>query len=312
LLLVLWLNAPLRERIAAHLANEDWMFMTDHNGSQSPQSEDWAGEMGLKWLANLSLFEEMIAPIGSALLARADYQAGETVIDLGCGGGATTIAIAKAVADTGRVMGIDISPDLIAAAQERARQSGQSNIEFTCSDATIVELRDAPYDRLFSRFGSMFFEEPQIAFSHLHSLLKKGSRIDLAVWGPPRDNLWMMEMMGIVKNHVDVPKAIPRAPGPFAFEEVQYLEEILCGSGFGAVDVTAYEGLQPVGGLGASPDQAVTFALTSMAAGRLLREAGDAVFEAARQEMKELFAKHYIPGEGVMMRGKAWLVSALS
>ena len=286
--------------------------MTDQNVSQNPHSDDWAGEMGLKWLANLSLFEEMIAPIGSALLARADYQPGETVIDLGCGGGATTIAIAKIVTDTGRVMGIDISPDLIAAAQERARQSGHANIGFTCSDATIAELPDAPYDRLFSRFGSMFFDEPQVAFSHLHGLLKQGARIDLAVWGPPRDNLWMMEMMGVVKNHVDVPKAIPRAPGPFAFEEVQYLEEILFGSGFGAVDVTAYEGLQPVGGLGASPDQAVTFALTSMAAGRLLREAGDAVFEAARQEMTELFAKHYIPGEGVMMRGKAWLVSALS
>lgn len=159
--------------------------MTDPNGPENPQSEDWAGEMGLKWLANLSLFEEMIAPIGNALLARADYQPGETVIDLGCGGGGTTIAIAKQVADAGRVMGIDISPDLIAAAQERDGESGYSNVGFTCSDASIVELSDAPYDRLFSRFGSMFFDEPQIAFSHLHGLLKKGGRIDLAVWGPP-------------------------------------------------------------------------------------------------------------------------------
>lgn len=119
-------------------------------------------------------------------------------------------------------------------------------------------------------------------------------------------------MMGVVKNHVEVPKAIPRAPGPFAFEDVQYLEETLCGSGFGEVEIMAYEGLQPFGGLGASPDQAVTFALTSMAAGRLLREAGDAVFKAASQELAELFAEHHIPGEGVMMRGKAWLVSALS
>ena len=79
--------------------------------------EDWAGDMGLKWLASLSLFEEMIAPIGDALLGRADYRDGETVIDLGCGGGATTLAIAQSVAPTGQVMGVDISPDLVAAAR---------------------------------------------------------------------------------------------------------------------------------------------------------------------------------------------------
>jgi ubiquinone/menaquinone biosynthesis C-methylase UbiE len=286
--------------------------MTDHNEPENPQSEDWAGEMGLKWLANLSLFEEMIAPIGNALLARADYQPGETVIDVGCGGGATTLAIGQAVGDTGRATGIDISPDLIAAAQERAGKIGHANVGFTCSDAAFIQLQDTPYDRLFSRFGSMFFDEPQIAFSHLRSLLKKGGRIDLAVWGPPRENLWMMEMMSVVKNHVEVPRAIPRAPGPFAFEDLEYLEEILTSSGFSEMDVVAYEGLQPFGGEGASPEQAVEFALTSMAAGRLLREQGDAVLEAASEEMAELFARHHIAGEGVMMRGKSWLVSALA
>lgn len=286
--------------------------MTDRKEPENAQPEDWAGEMGQKWLANLSLFEEMIAPIGSALLAKADYQPAENVIDIGCGGGATTIAIAKKVASSGSAMGVDISPDLIAAAQERAQESHCNNVDFTCSDASTVQLSEAPYDRLFSRFGSMFFDEPLSAFAHMHSLLKKGGRIDLAVWGPPRENLWMMEMMGVVKNHVEVPKAIPRAPGPFAFEDLEYLNEVLSSSGFGEVDVTAYEGLQPFGGVGASPEQAVKFALTSMAAGRLLREEGDAVFDAASQEMTELFAQHHKPGEGVMMRGKAWFVSALA
>jgi trans-aconitate methyltransferase len=126
--------------------------------------EDWAGDMGLKWLASLSLFEEMIAPIGDALLARADYQAGETVIDLGCGGGATTLAIAQAVAPSGKVMGVDISPDLVSAARERAVKSSVPNIEFTCADASTVQLVDAPYDRLFSRFGSMFLKTRSARF----------------------------------------------------------------------------------------------------------------------------------------------------
>ena len=274
--------------------------------------EDWAGEMGLKWLASLSLFEEMIAPVGDALLARANYQAGETVIDLGCGGGATTLAIALAVAPSGRVMGVDISPDLIAAAQKRGLESGATNIEFTCADASAVQLPDAPYDRLFSRFGSMFFDDPVSAFSNLHGLVRKGGRIDLAVWGPPRDNLWMMEMMGVVRNHVEVPPAVPRAPGPFAFEDLEYLGEILNCSGFTDVDVSAYEGLQPVGGVGATPEKAVEFAFASMAVGRLLSDKGDAIFAAASKELTEVFAEHHVPGKGVLMQGKAWLVSAIA
>lgn len=285
------------------------------NQGQQPEElkpEDWAGEMGLKWLASLSLFEEMIAPIGDALLARADYQDGETVIDLGCGGGATTIAIASTVAPSGKVMGVDISPDLVAAAQERAAKSDAKNIEFTHADASTVQLPDAPYDRLFSRFGSMFFEDPTSAFTNLHGLVRKGGRIDLAVWGPPRDNLWMMEMMGVVRNHVEIPPAVPRAPGPFAFEDLEYLGEILDGSGFTNVDVVAYEGLQPVGGVGATPEKAVEFVFASMAVGRALSDKGDAIFAAASRELTDVFARHHVPGKGVMMQGRAWLVSAIA
>ncbi len=283
--------------------------------AQQPQElkpEDWAGEMGLKWLASLSLFEEMIAPIGEALLVRADYQDGETVIDLGCGGGATTLAIGSAVAPSGKVMGLDISPDLVAAAQGRAAKSGASNIEFTCADAATVQLPDAPYDRLFSRFGSMFFEDPVRAFTNLHGLVRKGGRIDVAVWGPPRDNLWMMEMMGVVRNHVEIPPAVPRAPGPFAFEDLEYLGGILDGSGFSDVDIVAYEALQPVGGIGATPEQAVAFAFASLAVGRALNDKGDAVIDAASQELADLFARYHVPGKGVMMKGKVWLVSAIA
>jgi len=248
--------------------------------------EDWAGEMGLKWLASLSLFEEMIAPIGGALLDRADYRDGEKVIDLGCGGGATTLAIAQKVAPTGKVMGVDISPDLVAAARERAVQSGAMNIAF--------------------------FDEPIRAFSHLHGLLRKGGRIDLAVWGPPRDNLWMMAMMGVVRNHIEVPPAVPRAPGPFAFEDLEYLGEVMDGSGFTKVDVVAYDGLQPVGGIGATPEKAVEFAFNSLAVGRLLNDKSDAIREAASKELADVFARHHVPGKGVMMQGKAWLVSAIA
>jgi ubiquinone/menaquinone biosynthesis C-methylase UbiE len=273
------------------------------------KGEDWAGEMGERWLANLDRFEGMIAPIGAALLAQAGYQPGERVLDLGCGGGATTLAIAEAVGAEGAALGLDVAPMLIACAQERAAAAG-STARFVCADAATAALGKPPFDRLFSRFGSMFFEAPVAAFTNLRTMLKPGAQIDLAVWAAPRDNLWMMEMMGVVRQHIEIPPAIPRTPGPFAFEELAYLEEVLTGAGFSDMAVTAYEGLQPVGGPGASPQEATDFVLAAMAAGRVLEEHDPAVRDAARADLLALFTRHHREEEGVMLRAKAWLVRA--
>ena len=279
-------------------------------GDSSPEAlkgEDWAGEMGARWLASLDRFEGMIAPIGEALLARAAYVPGERVLDLGCGGGVTTLAIAEGVGPEGAALGLDIAPMLVAQAEQRAAAAG-SAARFVCADAATATLDEPPFDRLFSRFGSMFFEEPLAAFVNLRLMLRPGARIDLAVWAHPRDNLWMMEVMGVVRQHVEIPPAIPRAPGPFAFEDLTYLEEILTGAGFDGIDVAAYEGRQPVGGPAASPPEAVDFVLSSMAAGRVLDQAGAAIRDAARGDLLDLFAQRHVPGEGVMMGCKAWLV----
>jgi SAM-dependent methyltransferase len=281
-------------------------------GEPAPEAlkgEDWAGEMGARWLASLDRFEGMIAPIGAALLQRAAYHAGERVLDLGCGGGVTTLAIAEIVGPQGAALGLDVAPMLIERARHRASAAG-SSARFVCADAASAHLDTPPFDRLFSRFGSMFFEAPVPAFANLKTMLKPGARIDLAVWAHPRDNLWMMEVMGVVRRHIDIPPAVPRAPGPFAFEDLAYLEEVLTGAGFGETDVAPYEGLQPVGGPGASPLAAVEFVLTSMAVGRVLDEAGAAIRDAARADLIALFTDRHVEGEGVMMPAKAWLVRA--
>ncbi|MDM7957960.1 class I SAM-dependent methyltransferase [Blastomonas sp.] len=271
------------------------------------KGEDWAGEMGVKWLTHMDRFEGMIAPIGDALLARAAIAPGERVIDLGCGGGLTSLAAAKATGPDGAVLGLDISLDLIDAARRRAEN--HPNVSFVCADAATVAL-DAPYDRLISRFGSMFFAEPYAAFANLHALIKPGGRIDLAIWAAPRDNPWMMELMGVARSHIDIPSPDPRAPGPFAFADLEYVRGILAHAGFSAPDIEAYQGKQAIGGAGASPDEAADFALASMAIGRALAEAGDDVLARARADLVSLFGQRHVPGKGVMMANKVWLVSA--
>lgn len=279
------------------------------DAASTPPVEDWAGEMGARWLAGIDRFESMIAPVGDALLARAAFMPGDRVLDLGCGGGATSLTIAASVGPAGAVTGVDVSPDLVARARERAQAASVANVTFACVDAAIYRA-DAPFDRMVSRFGSMFFPQPAAAFSNLHGCLKPAGRIDLAVWGPPRDNPWMMEMMGVLRRHIDVPPAVPRAPGPFAFEDADYLTQVLTEAGFGDVDIVAWQGLQPVGGAGASAEDAADFALTSLAAGRLLEGRDEDLRRRVRGDLLELFTGHHVVGRGVMMAGKVWLVAA--
>jgi SAM-dependent methyltransferase len=277
--------------------------------TEALKGEDWAGEMGARWLASLDRFEGMIAPIGTALLSQANYHPGERVLDLGCGGGATTLAIAEAVGPEGAALGLDVAPMLVDRARQRAAEAG-SPARFVCADAATAKLDEPPFDRLFSRFGSMFFEAPVPAFTNLRAMLQPGARIDLAVWAAPRDNLWMMEVMGTVRQHIEIPPATPRAPGPFAFEDLTYLEDVLTTAGFSGMEVATYEGRQPLGGPGAAPEEAVDFVLSSMAVGRVLDQAGPDIRAAARADLEGLFTARHVPGEGVLMGCKVWLVTA--
>lgn len=287
------------------------MTNAPNNPVSPPSTEDWAGEMGARWLAGIDQFESMIAPIGDALLEGAAFTTGERVLDLGCGGGATSLEIARMVGPGGSVTGIDISPDLIAKARARADAEAVRNLTFECVDAAIYRP-DVLFDRMVSRFGCMFFPQPTEAFSNLHGCLKPGARIDLAVWGPPRDNPWMMEMMGVLRRHIDVPPAVPRAPGPFAFEDTDYLSAIVMEAGFTDLDIVPRDGLQPIGGVGASPETAVKFAMSSLAAGRLMAEQPEEVRLLVEEDLQALFARHYLERQGVMMAGMVWLVTAVS
>ncbi|WP_414902639.1 class I SAM-dependent methyltransferase [Sphingomonas flavalba] len=279
--------------------------------SNALAAHDWAGDAGVRWLAQLDRFESMIEPIGNALLAQAGYAPGETVIDVGCGGGRTTQQIATAVGNGGRVLGLDISTDLVAAAGDRARRAGHTNIRFEQGDAATAMPGGAPFDRLFSRFGLMFFPHPYPAFANLRRMLRPGGRLDIAVWAPVADNPWRREVVQVISSHIALPPPQPRSPGPFALGEQSYATDLLQSAGFRAIRFNAWTGGQSIGGPGSSPESAADFVLSAMQIGDLVQAQGAEIRAAIRADLVAMFERHHTDG-GVRMDAKAWLIGALA
>ena len=136
--------------------------------------EDWIGRVGSEWARHEGALERLLGPAAAAGLDALSARPGEHVLDLGCGSGASTQTIADAVGSTGLVVGLDVSPDLLALA--RAKVSGHSNVEMRLEDAQTAALGEQKFDALFSRFGSMFFDEPVVALANVRRSVKAGGR----------------------------------------------------------------------------------------------------------------------------------------
>jgi SAM-dependent methyltransferase len=283
--------------------------MTEPNPSTISPETLWAGQSGERWLTNVDRLEEMLEPIGQALIELGAFQQGEQIIDVGCGAGAMSISIAQKVGLAGAVTGLDISPVLVAEATKRAQDLGLENLNFVLGDAAIVELPLAQADCLVSRFGVMFFSDPHAAFTHLHGFLKPGGKMVFACWAPLLQNLWRLEVGNIINAHFPLPTPITHAPGPFAFDEPLYVQEILQTAGFKDIKISPWQNNLCIGGAGSNTESAAEFLLKAVGIAQLPEDLPAKIRIAIHHELKERL-KTFEAKDGVQMPAAAWLVSA--
>jgi SAM-dependent methyltransferase len=267
----------------------------------------WNGPGGQRWANRQQTQDVVLAPIADLLIDRARPTAGERVIDVGCGSGATTIAFARKVAPSGHAFGVDISGPMLA----RARESAPTElpVEFVLADATVYPFDPASFDLLASRFGVMFFADPAMSFSNMRKALRPSGRLAFVCWREPRENPFFMAPLQAVYKHVPkLPPQGPEDPGPFAFASEARVHRILGEAGFTGIAMEPCDLALDVA-IGRGIDAAVQGALEIGPASRALEGHPEDVRAAATNSIREALAV-YAKGETVPLPASIWIVTA--
>lgn len=278
------------------------------NDAPSPnaaQIEYWNTVGGAAWAKYNDLLDRQINPLGNEVMRALDLKPGENVLDIGCGCGQTTAAIANRVGSTGSATGVDISAPMLEIARSRPIRDNEGRIEFKQVDVQTDDLGTERYDVAFSRFGVMFFSEPVVAFRNVHKALRPCGRLGFVCWQPLALNPWMLEPLEAVRPLLppsDPPD--PLAPGPFAFADPDRVRRILSDSEFKDIDITAFH--TAIGG--GSVDETLQTALRIGPVGRALAEHRELLPEFIGP-IREVLERYLTPS-GVLMPASAWIVRA--
>ena len=203
----------------------------EHKFKNIEQSEYWNEKSGPKWVKLDDSLNERFSILTDELFNRASIKEGDCILDIGCGGGQTSYKAKMLVGLSGYVMGADISETLLNFT--RSKFSKTNNLEFNLCDVQTFKFNPNNFDKVISRFGVMFFENPEEAFQNIYLSMKSGGKITFVCWSSFFKNEFFTEGCNIIENytHEKLPK-ITRDPGPFAFSEKDYINRILTSSGF--------------------------------------------------------------------------------
>jgi SAM-dependent methyltransferase len=268
----------------------------------------WNGGGGGRWVERQAALDGMLAPINELLIDRAAIQAGERVVDIGCGCGATTIAAAERVGSNGSVHGIDVSAAMLIRANELAPQ--EAPVSFVQGDAMVHHFNAASCDLIVSRLGVMYFADPVRGFLNIRNALHSEGRVAFAAWRDLRDNPWALEPLQAAYDHVPkLPGLSPYAPDDFAFASQDWLEHVVSEAGLRRIRLERCDLTLDISG-GQGLEGAALSALAIGPASRAVEGQPPEAVAAAAGAISEALSG-YARGVAVMVPASVWIVTAV-
>jgi SAM-dependent methyltransferase len=268
------------------------------------QASLWNGLGGRGWVEAQATLDRLLQPFEDSLLDAAAVRAGSRVLDVGCGTGSTTLAVARRVGAAGRAVGVDISEPMLALARERAERD-RLPATFVCADAQVHAFEPASFDTIVSRFGVMFFDDPVRAFANLRRAARPGAELRFMAWRSGAENPFMTTAERAAAPLLpDLPPRDPNGPGQFAFADPERVRRILGESGWTGVEIAPND---PVCTL---PEPDLTRYLIRLGPlGRVLQDADEPTRARIMAVVRPAFAP-FVHGNEVRFTAACWMVTA--
>jgi len=274
--------------------------------SDVDQAALWNGGAGLAWVEAQELLDRLFTPFEKLLVEAVRARSGLRVLDVGCGTGSTTLAVARSLGANGRCVGVDISEPMIAAARARAERQ-QILASFVCADAQSHAFAPASVDTIISRFGVMFFDDSVRAFANLRRAARDGAQLQLVAWRSPAENPFMTAAeRAAAPLFPSMPPRRPDAPGQFAFADQRRVQGILEQSGWVEID------LQPIDVACAFPKTELDRYMTRLGPlARILDSADEQTRKRVIGTVRPAFDP-YAHGDEIRFNAACWMIGARS
>ena len=288
----------------------------------------WNGDGGRKWAERDELMAGVLAPISDALLTRVAPRRARTALDVGCGGGSNTLQLLQHLDNPTHILGIDVSAPLLEVARARVAERGaaplqtaplrtaaprtaSARIGFLRADAATHDFGDWRFDVLFSRFGVMFFDDPVAAFAQLRRAAHRNAGLAFCCWQALDKNPWTALPLKAALTVLPAPEPVaPHSPGPFAFADAAYVQEVLAQAGWSDTRIEPYAPTLEFS-IEGGYEAAVRELVNTGPVGRLLapaeKPAREAVYAAARRALKDYYRK-----DTLALAGAVWFVTAVN
>ncbi|MEU8543895.1 methyltransferase domain-containing protein [Streptomyces sp. NPDC048717] len=274
--------------------------------ANTAQAQAWNGPEGAHWARHQDRWNAVNGGFDEPLLTAARITAGHHVLDIGCGSGRTTL-LAALRAPRGRAEGLDLSGPMLAEARARAASEGAANVSFTQGDAQVHPLEPARFDAAISRYGVMFFSDPEAAFGNIGRALRPGGRLAFVCPAEPALNGWVVALAALrgILPLGDFDR--PGQPGMFSLASTDRVRSVLGAAGFTGVDA---ERVTADGVWGESAEDAADFLLSSGPGRHLMGQVEPAEQARARRVLVDHLRDHEGTGGTVRLRSTSWLVTA--
>jgi SAM-dependent methyltransferase len=266
------------------------------------QAEDWNGASGREFIEQRERHERILGGLRLRLLAAAQIEDGEDVLDVGCGCGEMTVLAARATG-SGHVLGADFSRIQVAEARRLAAAAGVANARFEVADAQVHPFGAGIFDVVLSSLGVMFFDDPAAAFANLRKALRRGGRLAFLCWRTREEN--PVFTTGFAEAAAVL--GLREKPGPsaaFSLADTGQVGALLSGAGFGGIEFAQAD--EPLL-IGRDVDDVLEYERAD-ATEILIGLSPAQAAELTRQVRDSLAA--YASPDGVTMPGAAWLVTA--